>query len=183
MAATATGIGVPLGTWRIDPSHSLIEFSVSYLGIGCVKGRFASFRGSLRGDEGGIRLEGEIDVASATTHEQERDAHLASPDFFDVARHPKARFHSTRLSLADDGELRVAGVLRLKGVEREVELEGSLRGPAGDPWGNERVALELSGGIDRNDFGIGWNAPLPGGGVLLGDRVGLELVFSAVKAR
>jgi polyisoprenoid-binding protein YceI len=183
VAATATSTGVPLGTWQIDPSHSLVEFSVSYLGIGRVKGRFSGFQGSLESNESGIGLEGEIDVASATTHEQERDAHLASPDFFDVARHPKARFRSTQVSLADDGDLRVAGVLTLKGVERAVVLEGMLRGPAGDPWGNERVALELSGAIDRNDFGIGWNAPLPGGGFLVGDRVGLELVFSAVKGR
>jgi polyisoprenoid-binding protein YceI len=182
MGATAEKIRIPVGTWQIDPSHSLVEFSVAYLGIGRVKGRFSGFTGTVVGDEAGLRLEGEVDMASATTHQEERDAHLFSPDFFDVQRHPRARFRSTSVSLSERGELAVTGLLTLKGVEREIVLAGSARGPVGDPWGNDRVALELSGSLDRNDFGIGWNAPLPGGGFLVGDRVELELVFSAVKA-
>ncbi|MGZ4411227.1 MAG: YceI family protein [Gaiellaceae bacterium] len=181
MTAVAHETQIPTGTWQIDPGHSLVEFSITYLGIGKVKGRFGGFSGSLVNDEGGIRLEGEIDIASVTTHQEERDAHLASPDFFDVSRHPKAHFRSSAVSLDEDGAVELRGLLTLKGVEREIVLAGTVRGPAGDPWGNDRIALDLAGSLDRDDFGIGWNAPLPGGGSLLGNSVKLELVFSAVR--
>jgi polyisoprenoid-binding protein YceI len=177
---TVSKTEVPAGVWSIDPVHSLVEFKVGYLGISSVKGRFGGFSGALTSEDGELRLAGEIDLASVTTGDADRDAHLASPEFFDLERYPKATFASSEVA-QEDGVVRVRGDLTLKGTTREVELVGAVRGPAEDPWGNARVAVELEGAIDRREFGVGWNAPLPGGGFLVGERVELELVFSAVR--
>ena len=104
-----------------------------------------------------------------------------SPDFFDADRYPELRFVSTAIAAHGDG-LVVDGELTIKGVTRPVSLSGALHGPATDPWGNERIGIDLAGTIDRNEFGVSWNAPLPGGGFLLPDRVDLSASFSAVKA-
>ena len=165
----------PAGTWSIDPVHSGIEFAVKHSGIATVRGRFTGVEGRLVGGES-PSLTGAIRIASIGTDDEQRDAHLLSPDFFDVERYPVATFEATRFELG-----LVAGTLTLKGVSREVELEASFGGTAIDAYGNERIGLELEGEIDRTDFGLSWNAPLPGGGLLLSDRVKLQAGFSLVK--
>lgn len=166
---------VPTGTWKADPTHSTFEFAVRHMGIATVKGRFTDVAATLVvGDE--PVLEGTVGVASVDTDDEQRDSHLASPDFFDVERFPEARFESIDVE-AD----RVIGRLTLKGVTREIELAAAFGGPGTDPWGNERIGLELEGEIDRNDFGVSWNAPLPGGGFLVADRVKLSASFSFVR--
>jgi polyisoprenoid-binding protein YceI len=130
---------------------------------------------SAGGDESS--LEGAIGVASADTGDEDRDAHLSAPDFFDAERFPRARFVATRI----DPE-RVVGELTLKGVTREIELDASWAGSGTDPWGNERIGLELEGEIDRTEYGLVWNQPLPTGGFLVDDRVKLLASFSLVKA-
>ena len=172
---------LPDGTFAVDPAHSNVGFEVKHLGIATVRGRFTVVSGTVAGGEE-PRLEGVVDLASATTDEEQRDGHLASPDFFDVERHPRATFRSSSFEQLGDGRVRVAGDLTLKGVTKEIELEGAFAGPATDPWGNERIGLELAGVIDRTDFGISWNAELPGGGFLLPDDVRIVLDVSAVKA-
>jgi polyisoprenoid-binding protein YceI len=172
---------LPDGTFALDPAHSTVGFEVEHLGIATVRGRFTLISGTLTGGDE-PQLEGLVDLTSATTHEEQRDGHLASPDFFDVERFPQATFRSTSFEQLGDGTVRVAGDLTLKGVTKEIELTGSVAGPATDPWGNERVGLELAGVVDRTDFGVSWNAALPGGGFLLPDDVRLVIGVSAVKA-
>jgi len=172
---------LPEGAFALDPAHSSVVFEIKHLGIATVRGRFTVISGSLTGGES-PSLEGVVGISSATTFDEQRDGHLASPDFFDAARFPEATFRSTSFDQLDDGSVRVVGDLTLKGVTQEIELAGSVAGPATDPWGGERIALELSGVVDRNDFGVKWNAPLPGGGFLLPDDVRIVIDVSAVKA-
>lgn len=171
---------VPAGTWSIDPSHSSVEFQVKHLGIATVKGRAPVVHGTI---EGGVSpsIEGTVDVASFTTFDDTRDGHLQSPDFFDGERYPELRFESTEIDARDE-ELLVTGDLTIKGVTRPVELRGSFAGSGVDPWGNERIGLDLEGTIDRSEWGVSWNAPIPGGGFLLPETVKLAASFSAVKA-
>jgi len=166
---------IPVGAWQADRAHSHVEFAVKHLGIVTVKGRFADFDAVLEGG-GEPRLVGTIRTGSVDTFDQDRDAHLSSPDFFDSARHPEARIEAARL---DEG--RILAELTLKGVTQEIELDARYPGPALDPFGNQRFGLELEGEIDRTDFGLSWNAPLPGGGFLLDDTVKLSASLSFVK--
>ncbi|HYX83842.1 MAG TPA: YceI family protein [Gaiellales bacterium] len=166
---------IPAGTWKIDPKHSRVEFSIRHMGIATINGAFTEFEGTLVGGEA-PSLAGTIKVASVDTRDKDRDGHLQTPDFFDAERHPELRFTSTRFQPG-----KVVGELTIRGVTREVELEARVSGAGTDPWGNERLGIELEGEIDRHDFGVSWNTPLPTGGLLLGDRVRLSAGFSAVK--
>jgi polyisoprenoid-binding protein YceI len=166
---------IPSGTWKADPAHSTFEFAVRHMGVATVKGRFSEVEATLAGGDDPA-LEGTIGVASVDTRDETRDAHLRAPDFFDAERFPLARFESIRVE-AD----RVVGLLTLKGVTHEIELAASLAGGGTDPYGNERIGLDLEGEIDRTDFGVDWNAPLPGGGFLVADRVKLSASFSFVR--
>ena len=179
LAETSTTV-IPLGTWTIDPSWSALEFEVRKLGLVNVKGRVPGFGGSVEGGETPV-IEGTVDAESITTFDGDRDAHLKSPDFFDTQRHPELRFTSTTVESVGD-ELVVTGDLTIKDVTRPVELRGSVVGPSHDPWGNERIGLELEGIVDRTAFGLDWNAPLPGGGFLLPNEVRLKAYFAAVRA-
>lgn len=172
---------LPDGAWSLDPAHSSVVFEVEHMGIATVRGRFTVIAGSVIGGER-PSLEGVVDTASATTDEEQRDGHLASPDFFDVARFPQASFRSTELEVSPDGAVRATGELTLRGVTRDIDLSGVVSGPVTDVSGNERIALELAGVVDRKDFGLTWNAPLPGGGFLVADEVRIVVDVSAVKA-
>lgn len=170
---------IPTGTWSIDPSWSALEFEVRKLGLVTVKGRVPGFSGAITGGEAPAVV-GTVDATSITTFEADRDAHLQSPDFFDTQRYPELRFASTSVELSDD-EVVVQGDLTIKDVTKPVELRGTLSGPENDPWGNERIGLELSTTIDRTAFGLEWNAPLPGGGFLLPNDVSLRAYFAATR--
>ena len=170
---------IPAGTWSIDPSWSALEFEVRKLGLVTVKGRVPGFSGTITGGET-PSVVGTVDATSITTFEADRDAHLQSPDFFDTQRYPELRFVSTSVETSDD-EIVVHGDLTIKDVTRPVELRGTLSGPENDPWGNERIGLELSTTIDRTAFGLEWNAPLPGGGFLLPNDVALKAYFAATR--
>jgi polyisoprenoid-binding protein YceI len=171
---------IPNGTWEIDPVWSALEFEVKKLGLATIKGRALGFEGTVKGgDEPAI--EGSVDVSSLTSFDDTRDGHLQSPDFFDAERHPQLRFRSTSVKQQGD-ELVVHGELTIKGITKAVDLRGKFAGSGTDPLGNERIALELAGTIDRTDFGLYWNAPLPGGGLLLPNEVRLTATFAAVRA-
>jgi polyisoprenoid-binding protein YceI len=171
---------IPTGTWTIDPVWSSLEFEVKKLGLMTVKGRVPGFTGTI---VGGVTpsIAGTVDASSITTFDGDRDGHLQSPDFFDTARYPELRFESTAVEASGE-RIAVTGELTIKGVTRQVELEGSYVGAAADPWGNDRIGIELAGTVDRTDFGLNWNAPLPGGGFLLPNDVTLKATFAAVKA-
>jgi len=170
---------IPAGTWSIDPSWSALEFEVRKLGLVTVKGRVPGFTGAITGGET-PSVVGTVDATSITTFEADRDAHLQSPDFFDTQRYSELRFVSTSVEASDD-EIVVHGDLTIKDVTKPVELRGTLSGPETDPWGNERIGLELSTTIDRTAFGLEWNAPLPGGGFLLPADVALKAYFAATR--
>jgi polyisoprenoid-binding protein YceI len=171
---------IPAGTWEIDPVWSSLEFEVRKLGLVTIKGRVPGFSGTIRGGED-PSIEGTADAATITTFDETRDTHLQSPEFFDTARYPQLGFAST--SIESDGDrLVVDGELTIKGITRPVRLEGRYVGSGSDPWGNDRIGIELEGTVDRTDFGLEWNAPLPGGGFLLPNEVGLEATFAAVRA-
>ena len=170
---------IPAGTWSIDPSWSSLEFEVRKLGIVNIKGRVPGVSGTVSSSDS-ASIEGTVDATSITTFDADRDAHLQSPEFFDTQRHPELRFTSTSIESAG-GELIVLGDLTIRGVTKPVELRGTIVGPSNDPWGNERIGLELSGTVDRTAFGLHWNAPLPGGGFLLPDDVVLRAYFAAVR--
>lgn len=185
---TATGVGASslVGTWDIDPVHSSVEFSVRHAMVATVKGRFNSFSGAIEvaEDVGRSRAEATIDAGSIDTRNEDRDTHLRSPDFLDVERFPTITFTTTGVEPgAAEGEYRVHGDLTIRGVTRGVVLDVAFNGTSTDPFGNLRAGLEASTTISRKDFGLTWNAPLETGGVLVGDRVKINLDISAVKRR
>lgn len=171
---------IPAGTWSIDPAHSAVEFHVKHLGLATVKGRAPVVSGTIQGGDA-PSLEGTVAVSSITTFDENRDAHLQSPEFFDVERYPELTFSSS--SIESDGEsLSVDGQLTIKSTTKPVTLSGTFVGAGLDPWGNERIGIDLETVVDRTQWGLDWNAPIPGGGFLLPDRVKLTATFSAVKA-
>jgi polyisoprenoid-binding protein YceI len=170
-------------TWDIDVGHSAIHFFVRHMLISKVHGRFTKWSGTIRLDEEDLRrssVEVRIDAASIDTQVADRDAHLRSADFLDVAKHPEMTFRSKRVEKAG-GAYRVVGDLELRGVVREVTLEAEFAGTARDPWGNERAGFSAKASLDRRDFGLVWNAALETGGVLVGERVEIAIELEAVK--
>ena len=181
----STTTPAPVGTWNIDPSHSNVTFSVKHMGIATVRGEFNEFEGTLElgEDLSSSKAYGSVEVASVDTSEQKRDDHLRSPDFFDAESHPKLTFESTDIKSVDDDELEITGDLTIHGETRPVSFKAEITGTEPeDPWGNERVGLEVTGKIDRGDFGMTFNQALGSGNVVVSDRVKLSLDISAVKA-
>ena len=171
---------LPAGTWSIDPAWSTLEFEVKKLGLMTIKGRVPGFEGTITGGDRPA-IEGRVDARAIPTFHETRDGHLQSPDFFDTQRFPELRFESTAVRGAGD-ELVVEGDLTIKDVTNHVVLEGRYVGAGIDPYGNERINVELAATVDRTEFGLDWNAPLPGGGFLLPDEVLLKGSFVAVRA-
>ena len=171
--------------WNIDAAHTGIHFSVRHMVVSKVRGRFAKYTGAVNLDDDDLTrstVEVTIDAASIDTGVADRDKHLRSPDFFDVERFPELRFQSKRVEKLADARYRVIGDLTIRDVTREVALDVEYGGQAKDPWGNERAGFVARASIDRKDFGLQWNQVLETGGVLVGDRVEIELDVQAVKA-
>jgi polyisoprenoid-binding protein YceI len=172
-------------TWNIDPAHSGITFSVRHLVISKVRGRFAKYTGTIHFDDRDFSrssVEVAIDASSIDTGVPQRDAHLRSADFFDVETFADLRFRSTRVEGIGGRRFRVTGDLTIRDVTREVTLEAEYGGRAKDSWGNERIGYVAKADIDRRDYGLAWSQVLAAGGVLIGDRVEIELDVQAVKA-
>jgi len=178
--AETSATKIPTGTWSIDPVWSSLEFEVRKVGLIPIKGRVPGFSGTIEGGDD-ASIAGTVDATSITTFDETRDGHLQSPDFFDSERYPELRFASTEVS-SDGDEVRVLGDLTIKGTTKPVALTGRFLGTGPDLAGNERIGLELEGTIDRTEFGLEWNAPLPGGGFLLPNDVTLRATFAAVRA-
>ena len=170
-------------TWDIDVTHSSIGFSVRHMVISKVRGTFTRWSGAVQLDAGDLArssVEVKIDAASVDTQVADRDAHLRSADFFDVARHPEITFRSRRVEKAGEG-LKVIGDLTMHGVTREVVLDAEFSGTGKDPWGNERAGFSARTSLDRRDYGLVWNAALETGGVLVGEKIEIALEVEAVK--
>ncbi len=172
-------------THAIDPSHSSIGFSIRHLMIAKVRGTFNTFSGTVDLPADGtipVAIHAEIDPASIDTREAQRDGHLKSPDFFDVATHDKILFDSTEIQSSGGSAFAATGNLTLHGVTKSVTLKGEVTGQGKDPWGNARVAFEATGRVNRKDFGLTWNAALETGGVAVGDEVEITLDIQVVPA-
>jgi polyisoprenoid-binding protein YceI len=181
--ATRTTSLIPTGTWSVDPAHSSVEFAVKHMGIANVRGKFTDFEGTLRVGEdlASSGAHGIVKVASITTDDEQRDAHLRSPDFFDVDEYPEITFESTQVKAIDDESSHIVGSLTMHGITREVKLTAVVQGTEVDPWGNDRVGLEVVGVLKRSDFDMKFNQVLGSGNVLVGDNVNVSLDISAVK--
>jgi polyisoprenoid-binding protein YceI len=168
MSTITSSQQVPTGTWSADPVHSNVSFEVAYAGTNTFRGSFRDFTATLADGT----LEGSAKVASVDVKDDQLSGHLQTPDFFDAERFPEIAFRATDL---DRGELTI------KGVTRPVDLTGSVSEPNVDPFGRERVGIKLETTIDRNEFGVSWNAPNQGGGNYLGDQVKLVAELAFVK--
>ncbi|HEX4904906.1 MAG TPA: YceI family protein [Acidimicrobiales bacterium] len=181
MTSTETRTLPVTGTWSIDPSHSEVGFSVRHLGISKTKGRFGAFSGDIviaeRPEDSRVSVE--IDAASVDTRDAGRDEHLRSADFFDVETHPTLTFTATDVAAKGD-HWAVTGDLTIAGVTKSVVLDTEVTGLVTDPWGNDRVAFHATAEVNREDFGLTWNAALETGGFLVGKTVKLDLEVEAV---
>jgi polyisoprenoid-binding protein YceI len=174
---TDTRQALPAGTWQLDPVHSTIGFEVDYL-AGSFHGQFREVAGKL--DAGGDTpaLMGSAKVASVDVKDENLAAHLQSPDFFDAERYPELSFESSEIDRAGD-QVMVRGGITIKGVERPVVLTGTIAEPLTDYTGIEKLSVKLDTTVDRTEFGVNWNVPLPDGKPALADEVKLaaELFF------
>lgn len=173
-----------LERWEIDSSHSGIQFTVRHLVIAKVRGQFGRWTGTVSapdGDFGRASVKVVIDAASIDTGVADRDAHLRSPDFFDVETHPEITFTSTDVTRAASDRLHIDGDLTIKGITHPVTLDVEALGTAKDPWGNERAAFSATTRIDRRQFGLTWNQALETGGVMVGDRIDISIEIEAVR--
>jgi len=170
--------------WVIDPSHSEILFKVKHLMITNVKGEFRKFEAELNSDgsdfsNSSVSLK--IEADSVFTNNDERDAHLKSADFFDVANYKELTFASSSMKKIDDENFKLTGILTMKGISKEVTLDVELGGVNKDPWGNEKAGFSLNGKLNRKDWELNWNAALETGGVLVSDEVKLSAEVQFVK--
>jgi polyisoprenoid-binding protein YceI len=183
MNSTATVTLIPTGTWAVDPAHSTAGFSVKHLGIATVRGRFEQFEGTLEvGDDlSAARAYGTAQVNSINTDEPARDEHLRSADFFGADSNPELRFESTEIRPLDEDTFQIEGDLSMNGVTKPVTLTAVVLGTETDPWGNERVGIEVTGQLKRGDWNMTFNQALGSGNLLVGEKVTLSLDISAVK--
>ena len=170
----------PAGTWSLDPVHSRVDFEVSYL-AGTFKGEFHEIGAGLTVEAERASLEGTAKVASVDVKDENLSAHLQSPDFFDAERHPELRFAAQDIRLDGDGKVSADGELTIKGVTKPVALSGTVTGPIADPYGNDRIGLNLTTSVDRTDFGVDWNNPLPSGDPALANDVKILAELQFVK--
>jgi len=167
---------VSTGTWTADPTHSSVGFAVKHMAVGSFKGGFDTFEATL--DDG--VLGGTAQVASIDVKDEQLNGHLQSPDFFDAERYPEIRIVSGPLEIGD-GRVEADAELELRGVKQQVRLTGTISGPVSDPYGGERLGLDLETEIDRTVFGVSWNAELPGGGPVAGNEVRLTAELELVR--
>lgn len=170
-------------TYTIDPSHSRLGFTVRHMGFSKVRGSFEQFEGTVHLDPedlSTLEAEGTIRADSITTSDEKRDAHLRSEDFLDVENHPTITFTSRDVKDVDGDTFTLVGDFTLRGVTRTIELEAEFLGAGRDPFGNDKIALEARATINRKNYGLNWNAALEAGGVLVSEKVDLELEIQAV---
>lgn len=169
--------------YKVDPAHTSISFSVKHMVIATVKGSFSKFEGAITYDEKDLSkwsVKGKIFADSIDTNNSDRDKHLKSPDFFDVKKYPEITFESKNFRKDGDGYIS-KGIFTMHGVSKEIEIPFKILGKIKDPWGNERIGVEASLKINRQDFGISWNNTLDNGGLIVGNEVQIELSAEFVK--
>lgn len=171
-------------TWTLDPAHSELGFKVRHMMITNVKGEFKKFDATIESqgvDFSKLAIQVDIDATSISTNDEKRDGHLKSADFFDIEKYPTLSFRATSFKKVYDDEYKLRGILEIKGVKKEVELDVEFGGINKDPWGNEKVGFSVEGRINRKDFGLNWNAALETGGVLVSEDVRIHAEVQFVK--
>jgi polyisoprenoid-binding protein YceI len=188
-AAAAAVLSLPASagtsTWKIDPQHSSAQFSVRHLAISTVRGAFSKVTGTIILDENDVTksaVDVTIDVSTVDTREPNRDNDLRSDKFFDVAHYPSMTFKSRKVEQVAPGKLKVTGDLTIRGTTKEVVLDvDGPTAPVKDPWGNQRAAVNATTKINRQDFGVKWNATMDNGGVVVGDDVPITIDVEMIK--
>jgi polyisoprenoid-binding protein YceI len=168
MSTITTPKNAPAGSWSADPVHSNVSFEIAYAGTNTFRGGFHDYAAGLTD---GV-LEGSAKVASVDVKDEQLNGHLQTPDFFDAERFPEITFRTSDLE---------RGELTIKGVTRPVAITASVSEPNVDPFGRERVGITLEAKVDRNEFGVNWNAPNQGGGNYLGDDVTIKADLALVR--
>lgn len=173
------------GTWTLDDTHTRLGFVTRHAMITKVRGSFNDFTGTVTVPESGIsgaEAKVTINASSIDTRNADRDGHLKSNDFFEMETYPEITFNSTKIAPNGDGGVDVTGDLTIKGTTKSVTVPFTYEGTATDPFGNQRAGFEGSTVIQRSDFGLSWNAALETGGVLVSEKVTLEIEISAIKS-
>jgi polyisoprenoid-binding protein YceI len=188
-AALSLPAAAATSTWQIDPAHSAAQFAVKHLAISTVRGAFTSVKGTVQFEDKDITkssVDVTIDVNSVDTRQPDRDKDLRSDHFFDAEHFPTITFKSKRVEQLSSGKLKITGDLTIHGITKEVVLDvDGPTAPVKDPWGNQRIAVSATTKINRQDFGVKWNATMDNGGVVVGDEVSItidaEMVQKAAK--
>ena len=191
MAGLAALLAIPshaaTSTWNLDPFHSNVQFTVRHLGISNVQGEFTKVAGTVMLDDADIAkstVDVTIDTTTVDTREPNRDKDLKSDHFFDVEHYPTMTFKSKKVEQVSPGKLKVTGDLTIHGVTKEVVLDvDGPTAPVKDPWGNQRVAVNATTKINRQDFGVKWNATMDNGGVVVGDDVAITIDAEMVQKK
>ena len=178
-AALSLPAAAATSTWQIDPAHSAAQFAVKHLAISTVRGAFTSVKGTVQFDDKDITkssVDVTIDVNSVDTRQPDRDKDLRSDHFFDAEHFPTITFKSKRIEQLSPGKLKITGDLTIHGITKEVVLDvDGPTAPVKDPWGNQRMAINATTKINRQDFGVKWNATMDNGGVVVGDEVSITI--------
>lgn len=184
LVAASVLVGLSLGayadTYVPDPPHTVVGFSVRHMGISTVRGQFGEYEGTVEYDGesvASLEIHADIQVASVNTATQKRDDHLRSAEYFDVENYPELVFHSKRVDTRDD-EAVLVGDMTIKGVTKEIELAVEVAGPITDPWGNQRIGVQLTGSINRQDFGVAYDGMAD---KVVGDIIQIEVAIEGVK--
>jgi polyisoprenoid-binding protein YceI len=171
------------GVWNVDPSHSTIGFVARHLMVSKVRGHFATFSGTLTVAEDPLqsKVEATVDIASVTTNDETRDGHLKSADFFDLEKNATMTLVSTGIDKAGSNYVLHTN-LTIKGITKPVDFDLEFDGVSADPWGGTRAGFSAEADVNRKDWGLEWNVALETGGVLVGEKVKIQLEIEAVKA-
>lgn len=171
------------GVWNVDSSHSTIGFVARHLMVSKVRGRFATFSGTLTvaDDPFQSKVEASVDIASITTGDDSRDGHLKSADFFDLEKNPTMTLVSTGIE-KDGSDYVLHTDLMINGITKPVDFELEFDGVSGDPWGGTRAGFSAEADVNRKDWGLEWNVALETGGVLVGEKVKIQMEIEAIKA-
>jgi polyisoprenoid-binding protein YceI len=172
--------------WVIDPMHSEVQFKVKHLVISTVSGFFKSFEGTLESendDFDNANIYFALNIDSIDTNQSQRDEHLKSPEFFDAAQFPQITFKSTSFKKTDDDEFKLTGDLTVKGVTKTVTLDAEFGGATDDFYGNTKAGFEVTGKINRKDFGLTWDGVTEAGSVVVGEDIKLLINLQLAKQK
>ena len=173
-------------SWKIDPAHSEINFTVRHMMISNVRGRFEAFTGTVEFDQqnpANSSVDVQIEAASINTRESQRDTHLRSADFFDAETYPHLTFKSKKVEVVDDSHGRILGDLTIRGATKEAVLDTEFNGMSQSPWGFSSAGFSATTKINRKDWGLGWNMALETGGVLVSDEIKINIDIEIIEEK